>query len=322
MRDPDKVFGPIDDPDIIRDHVASFKRDLNRMGIDIIDKVVTDVGTGRQAIAASLLGAKHVYCYDISEQNVKNLTEYIRKNKIENITSRRVDLTQQAPQASDFVYLHGIVQHFSHTGRGLKNCLDAVNAGGHVWLYFYRSGTFKMFMIEMLRDLIGTLDIDEYFMGSTILYSENATPNYQVSGIMDDMFTEHINLYEPRTYIRFLEQAGFEVIFESKLYPLDAVNHSLHESVIVGAKRVREGAPDISLLSPKNSVKQLELTYDNEIINETVRAYRDLTNLSPNVRMILSMSLYRFLDGIYGRTTKENHQQIQKVLKNINRISL
>lgn len=321
MADPDNVFCPLDDPEMIKDHVKSLERDLDRLGISIRDKIVTDVGTGRQAIAASMLGARQVFHYDISEKNVQNLQAYIETHR-PGISTKQVDLVEHQPESADLVYLHGIVQHFSHTGKGLRNCLTAVKMGGHVWLYFYRSGTFKHFAYFLLRDLILGVghrkNIDDYFVNATLLYSDHAQPNYLVSGAMDNFFVDYINLYEPKTYLEFLRQAGFKLTFSSKLEPLDAVNHSLHESVIVGAQRISQGEPDVELLSPTESINQLDLPYDNPLIAETVRTYQELkANLPEYAVKPLCLSLCRFINDARIQDLEANHQHLQTVFKNL-----
>lgn len=318
LTNPDKVFFPIDDPEIIQDHVRSLVYDLDRLGISIKDKIVLDVGTGRQAIAANLLGAIEVNHYDISAENVGNLKKYLETHHVA-ITTEQIDLVKNQPRPADFIYLHGVVQHFSHTGQGLKNCLAAVNPGGYIWLYFYRSGTFKQFVIFLINDLIrGKKDMAQYFLNSLLLYSDAAQPNYEVSGLMDNLFVDYIHLYEPKTYLEFLRQAGFEVIFSSKLEPQDAVNHTLHESVIIGAKRIGEGNPDIELLAPSNSVNQFSLPYTDVIILETIRVYKELKNSLPDhVVMVLALTLFRFLDKVDIQDVKANHKHLQAIFKNL-----
>lgn len=321
LSDRDKVFAPLDDIDIVKDSVMSLAKDLSRFKISIKDKVFLDVGTGRQAIAALKLGAREVRHYDISKYNVRNMRKYIREHK-PLITTKQVDLVEHSPEKVDFVYLHGIVQHFSHVGKGLKNCLDAVNKGGYVWLYFYRSGTFKQFVIYLLRDLIKeTKNIDEWFLNAAILYSSDVTPNYTVSSIMDDFFVSYIYLYEPKTYLRFLRDAGFEIKFSSKLEPRYAsVDHSLHESVIVGAKRIREGTPDVSLLAPEKSINQLSIKYKNKYITDTVYAYnklkKNLRFIPKSSVMLLAFKIFEFIQNADIKKVKKNHIHLQKVLNN------
>src|SRR3989344_676800 len=321
LRDRDKVFASLDDQDIIKDSVMSLAKDLNRLKVSIKDKVFLDVGTGRQAVAALKLGAKKVRHYDISRYNVRNVRKYTREHKLPIIT-KQVDLVEYAPRKADLVYLHGIVQHFSHVGKGLKNCLDSVVVGGVVWLYFYRSGTFKQFVIYLLRDLIKeTKNIDEFFLNAAILYSGDVTPNYMVSGMMDDFFADYVYLYEPKMYLQFLRDAGFEIKFSSKLEPRAAsVDHSFHESVIIGAKRIREGTPDTSLLAPEKSINQLSIKYKNKYIADTVYAYN---RLKKNIRfiprssvMLLAFKIFEFTQNADIKEVKKNNIRLQEMLNN------
>ena len=327
LSDPNKTFASLSDKDVIKDSVVSLKKDLKRFKVSIKDKVFLDVGTGRQAIAAVKLGAKSVNHYDISKYNVQNLRKYIRKHKLP-ITTKRVDLVKYTPEKADFVYLNGVVQHFSHVGKGLKNCLDAVNDGGHVWLYFYRSGTFKQFVICLLRDLIKEFkNIHEYFLNSTIVYSKTISPNYMTSSLMDDFFVDHINLYEPKTYLRFLQDAGFEIKFSSKLEPRNvSVDHSLHESVIIGARRVRRGTPNVSLLASEKSINQLSIEYKEKYITDTVKAYNKLKKhihiIPKSSVMLLAFKIFEFAQNadITEAPPPFLHARLQEMFNNTLRL--
>ncbi len=210
----------------IKNIVSVIKNDFEIAGI--IDKYrsfkVMDVGTGRQALAMSLFGVKAVEHYDISKEHVNRFKKLLQKKKYKNlnISTKNFDLCKQAlPRNNyDFVYLSGIVHHFSNTAKGLINCASSVKKHGLIWIYFYRSGTFKWFVNEMIRGLLSTEDIDRFFISSSINYANGHLSNPHTSQIMDDFFVPYINLYNPQQYIKFMIKLGFELHSSSHSDPL------------------------------------------------------------------------------------------------------
>ena len=128
LSDPNKVYDKIDEFELTESYKKSIQMDLERAGIvlnQLKEYIVLDVGTGRQTIAFHQLGAKKIHHYDISKDNVNRMNQYISSNSLHNkLESICVDLVKASLPFSyfDFVYLHGIVQHYSHTGQGLSNC--------------------------------------------------------------------------------------------------------------------------------------------------------------------------------------------------------
>jgi len=332
LSDPDKVFCAVDDSEVIESYKTSMQRDIERAGVSLKDFKtfkVLDVGTGRQAIAFHLLGAQQVCHYDISPYQVERMKLFIESNSLKDrISTECIDLVKYSPPSNsfDFVYLHGIVQHFSHTGVGLKNCLEAVKKNGYLWLYFYRSGTFVQFIIYLLRDLIkhGDLDPREYFINTSILYNDYCKPNYFTSGLMDNLFATYSHLYTPKSYLLFLKECGFEVIFSSKLDPFGSdINHKYaHQSVILVCKRAVEkdlSECNIDVLSP-------ERTNDNhnEIL-QTINEYNSLKhilhldNIPKSFIMSLAFKLLSFVTNNKDFNIKEAdhyHKYLQLIFKN------
>ena len=71
------------DERIIKSYVKQVSKDLKL--ISVIEKIkklnVMDVGTGRQALALSQLGAKSINHFDISEANVNQFRDFLKKKK-------------------------------------------------------------------------------------------------------------------------------------------------------------------------------------------------------------------------------------------------
>ena len=318
---PDKICNKIDDPEVIEAYIKTIKFDLDRMGISessLKDFTVLDVGGGRQAIAFHSLGAKKVYHYDIGPNNVKRLEDFIEANSIQNkIMTECVDLVSYSPPQDQFdlVYLHGIAHHFSHTGVGLINCMRSMKKGGYLWFYFYRSGTFHHFVVQMLRDLINLTGVDmkEWYMNAVIGLSADCKLNHAASDFMDDLFATYYNLYTSDQCISFVRACGFDVTFSSKLDPMGAdISHQYaHSSVILVCKKMSEtdlNKEQSEILSPEKSINQLdEKMYSNEDHQTILQSINEhsllkellLTSNVPKTFIImLVLGIFKFLRGV------------------------
>ncbi len=343
LKNPDKLFRDIDDHEIIESYRTSMKRDIKRMGISLNEFKnydVLDVGSGRQAIAFYLLGAKYIYHYDISPYQVGRMKQFIESNSVKDrITSVCADLTKiKLPRYRfDLVYLHGIVQHFRHTGIGLRNCMNAVRKGGYLWLYFYRSGTYIQFIIYLLRDLIklSTIDDREVFINATILFSDVIKPNFFVSTLMDNLFVTYSHLYTPKSYISFIHESGFQIVFSSKLDPFgkDIDHENAHLSTILCIKRVAEKdlfKCNVDILSPEMSINQLDNTiYSSDIHSEIIKSIHEYESLKEILRkknipntyiMSLVFKILRFAKDIDVSESENKHELLQELLINCREI--
>jgi SAM-dependent methyltransferase len=251
---------------------------LDRIGsMDIMD-----VGTGRQALSMGLLGAGKVDHYDISKPHVKRFCGLLKEkySKLP-ITTTNLDLCLDKLPANkyDLVYLAGIVHHFSNPAAGLKNCAQAVKPGGMIWLYFYRSGTFKWFVTEMIRRLLSSNDLDKYFYSTAMLFSSGNISNPITSQIMDDFFAPYIYLFPPESYLRFMNSLGFELCSTSHADPLTSCNHDLcHHSAVLVFKRTKElnieSVDTGLLLNPENEVDQLNPEmYTNKTTHKIIEVF-------------------------------------------------
>jgi hypothetical protein len=204
----------------------------------------------------------------------------------------------------DLVYLSGIAHHFSNTQKGLINCAQAVKIGGKIWVYFYRSGTFKWMVCQMIRSLVKPEEIDLYFYNSALIYANGNLQNDNTSLLMDDLFVPYIHLYPPHDYITFFNKCGFEICGSSHCDPVSHVNHRLaHHSAVLVFERKRdvclnEVALD-DILTPEKSVDQMnESLYEDEQTREVIRKFEIVKeNLfvkdNPALRTCLCLALHK-----------------------------
>ena len=338
LTNPDQVWDKIDADEVIAAYEKSIRLDLQKSGIPLArirEFRIMDVGTGRQAIAFHRLGARFVQHYDISPQNVKKLSTFIEDHSLQDrMATGCADLVEEPPPVGEFdlVYLNGIAQHFAHVGRGLVNCMRAVNDKGYLWLYFYRSGSFTMFVIDLLRDLIHPYaDLKEYFVNAVLLHSTEARRNFLVSNIMDNFFDPYVHLYTPRMYLDFVRECGFDVVSSSRLDPLgrDVDHQFAYPSVVVTCQKVDSrsfGQAEAAKLAPEKRVNQIDPgLHLSEEIMQTIASYSALKQLLStlpvprSVVMSLSFRIYQFLDAApdSGRDADWGlHRDLQGILAN------
>ena len=265
---------------VVQDDLYKAKYSLNRLS----KSCVMNVGTGRESYALQELGAKFVYHYDISKEHVKKFKNILSKKKIKNIKSKNLDLCiDRIPEELfDFVYLNGIVHHFSDVSKGLDNCSKSVKLNGKIWVYFYRSGTFKWFICQMIRELLKKNELLNYFKESSILFSNGNTDNASTTRVMDDFFAPYIWMYTPKMYKSFMEHYGFVLnqVINSKNFKDVDFNNLHHSSILVFERKkiiIPKKIP--KTLSPKFNVNQLNTKiYKNKKIIESIKSFKKIKN--------------------------------------------
>jgi hypothetical protein len=304
------------------------------LGDRISELEILDVGTGRQALTFSLLGAKRVAHYDISKKHVSRFNK-ILDSKYPNlkITSTHQDLCANdlMEKEFDFVYLSGIAQHLSNPSIGLFNCAKSVKPGGKIWVYFYRSGTFKWLLCQMIRDLIKLEDIDLYFYCSALLNAKGDLSNMYTSYIMDDFFAPYIHLYPPHNYIQFFNELDFEICGSSHLDPIAKVNHdSAHHSGVLVFERCTDSALKINsvsnIMEPNSSIDQLdENLYESNETKKLILLYKNikdklLKNDIPAIRMSFCMSIHKIAAPQYygGNELPPDWDSLKQILEKTN----
>ncbi len=244
-----------------------------------------NVGTGREALALSQLGAEKVYHYDISKEHVSRFKKWKRNNyPKKKIESARLDLCNSIlpKDKFDFIYLNGIIHHVSNVRDGLLNVAQSTKLNGIIWCYFYRSGTFKWFICQMIRELINPDDIDKFFINIANIYGKGDTSHILVSRLMDDFFAPYIHLYSLKNYENFMKNIGFEAInFINSKNRKDIDHNNLHHSSIIVFKKIRVldklNKFNKNLLTPNKSINQLDKTlYNNKKYNKILDLFKKI----------------------------------------------
>ena len=191
------------------------KKNLKKMKLtekEINNKIVMDVGSGRQALAFLPLNPKKIYHYDISYLNIKRFNKFIRKNKIgDKIISKQLDLTRnKLPKKKfDFIYLHGIIQHTERVNVAIENLCSSLKVNGSMWFYFYRPGSLHVFLGSVQRKLIkdNNINIKKFY---SYVKRKKLGFNF-IDSIMDDCFVPIRQLFYPSDYRKFLSNNSCHV---------------------------------------------------------------------------------------------------------------
>lgn len=256
---------------------------LNMTPADLAGMRVLDIGIGRQALVFHLLGANEVDHFDISNEHVNFFRRYIAKHNISKVTSTQADITRVPLTTAryDFVYLNGIIQHFDSVEDGLKNLARATRTDGLLWLYFYRSGSFKRFVVEMLRELIDASDLEQTRDMACALYGCEREEKI-VSQIMDDVFVPFARLFSVDQILETMRLLGFAPYSSQKADPVGPYDHHrTHHSTIIIFRKVRRDVDYETPVTPvRRPISQLrDIPYREDIINENIRAFEAVRTL-------------------------------------------
>lgn len=259
----DKLFSMgIDDPYseiIIDSYVTQVHIDLNRLSplICLKDKIVMDVGTGRQALALNKLGAKFVDHFDISKSNIKLFNQYLNKNKLK-ISSEHTDIsaktfvTKKRLNRYHCIYLQGIIQHVENPGQALNNISAVCRNDGIVWLYHYQCGSTSHLYWEAIRFILGpNSDISAILTFLKMLKFSDKNINI----IMDNIGCTYRHLLSSQFYAELMYQNGFEQIMDKDIYnPKDGLNLRITTPACIGGYKKVKGnvVEDKIMLSSKH----------------------------------------------------------------------
>lgn len=253
----------------VKEEVFDNCKRMNLDQSDLQDKIIMNVGSGRESLALMQFKPKRIYHYDISHANIEAFRKIlIAKNLEKYITSKQLDLSADKLPSNrfDFIYLHGIIQHVSDVSKATQNLTNSLRKNGYMWFYFYRPGSLVMFLGSLQRFLLKKTD-----MGFLIEFLKNNCSHGFLDGILDDCFAPNRQLFYPRDYIQCLESNGMQIYGDSFLVNKNK-NYDFekfHQSVILFVKKVSEEKQDASVcksLKPINEIDVLDpIHYEGEL---------------------------------------------------------
>ena len=137
---------------------SSVRRGLTHMGIEVSavrGQRVLEVGTGMYGLGFHRLGAT-VEHHNISTKTNAALAAYAKERGYDRLSTHRTNLvSDELPENHfDLVYLSGVYQHLSDPARALQNLARSLKPGGRCYLDIYRSGRWRWFVVDVLRQLL------------------------------------------------------------------------------------------------------------------------------------------------------------------------
>lgn len=270
------------------------KKNLNKMKIsekNLKDKVIMNVGSGREALGFIKYKPKKIFHYDISNYNIKRFKKFVVKNKLNNqILSNQLDISKDRLPLNkfDFIYLHGIIQHTDYVNKSLKNLILSMKLNGKMWFYFYRPGSLNIFLGSVQRYLLKGITIKNFQK----FLSRKLSRNF-IDGMMDDCFVPNRQLFYPIAYKKNFNRNGVLVYGNSFLKNLsnkvDFFNY--HQSVVFFVKKiVKKNYFKIIGLSRNKDVDVL----DKKLYNTS--KYNNILNILKLVKQIREKKVIEIVD--------------------------
>ena len=299
-----------------------------RMNLDqsnLQDKIVMNIGSGREALGLMQFKPKKIYHYDISHSNIEAFQNILAsKNIEEHIVSKQLDLSMDKLPSStfDFIYLHGIIQHVNDVSKAMQNISNSLRKNGYMWFYFYRPGSLAVFLGSLQRFLLKKTDINFF----KEFLKHNCSYEF-ANGILDDCYVPNRHLFYPRDYIKFLEHNDIEIYNDSFLIDKDK-NYDFerfHQSVIFFTKKLsspqQKDTPCTSL-DPTNEIDVLDTnhyTKEHKIL-EILKLInnKDLTQSNDINKLVLEIEIIKlnFAKKIFKKEFIEK-KYINSILNNI-----
>ncbi len=189
----------------------------------------------------------------------------------------------------------------------------------------------------MIRDLVSKDEIDEYYLASQLLYSNRHNQGFFVEHVMEYFFAPYIYLYEPRTYIEFMNVLGFRIVGWAHLNPISSINHEAdyHSGVLIFKRQHKVDASFVctELISPEKSVDQLDMSLhknQNPKMLEAISTYKEVKSLLCNnkmLKMALCFGLFQIISSdniekkfpIKGEKIKPNYDELIQLLRSVSR---
>lgn len=320
-----------------KENIAHFNKrlviNLKKMNLSkdyISNKVIMDVGSGRQALGFLPLNAKKIYHYDISQYNTKRFNKFIYKNKLKKkIISKRFNIARNKlpKEKFDFIYLHGIIQHTDRVDLTVKNVCSSLKTNGSMWFYFYRAGSFNIFLGSLQRELIkkGKINIKKFHK---YVKKKNLSFNL-IDSLMDDCFVPNRQLFYPEDYSKTLSENSCKIFGNTFITKnrskVDFLNY--HQSATFFVKKIKKIPikKKNNLLKPKHAINMLNKNLHKDknikdildILNQLSHKKnfnQDLFDLIISIEKIKQIIEKNFLNN--RKFTNKKYIAIVKKLKN------
>jgi hypothetical protein len=206
---------------VIDSYKTVIKQDLLRMNNfqNLKNKVVLDVGSGRNTLAFQSLGVKKIYHVDISKYNHRNLKSFLNNKKKKNIQTFNLNLEENEFKKlkikPNLVYLHGVIHHMKTPHLALRNIDDKLSKNGLVWIHFYQYGSLSNICLKLIKKILSIKKID-----IEILYSffKKKLKLKDLDVVIDTFGCDYIKIYTGDEIFNLMKKNGYELIFSKDVY--------------------------------------------------------------------------------------------------------
>lgn len=271
---------------------------------------VFNVGTGREAVAATELGARACHIADMSPLTAERIRSLqTGPGPYGNITPYHADLCSRdfsIDSEVDFVYLNGVYHHLYDPLQAAANLNAMLKVGGYVYFRLYRSGSLRFFIADFVRRFLA-FD-DSTVAEPSFVNRFGPFPKHQgMKGdakvrlfemCYDDMFVPTLTLFDPQKLYRFFEERGFEGLnrpdFGAYHHEVETKGGTAFSAYF--QKKSERGIGDDGKADLAHTDQLDGIVYKEACINRTValmkRALPVLRNASPSERCTVAFDLF------------------------------
>lgn len=304
--------------------------DCNINNEAIKEKIIFNIGTGREVLAFHKLGARKIYHADISDISVKNLNQLaLGSNQLSNIDSRKMDVCTDEFKFNkevqfDLVYLNGVFHHFHSPEIFLDNINQHLNKNSIIFLRIYRSGSLGFFVTDFLRKIKEkkSWNREQFIEIAKKYYSNTNDPRGLYADFYDDLMVPVLNLFNTFELEKYFNAMGFSL--ENRDALLSDYDHSGGDPAIQGRTLIFKKLSNTAFKNTKNirlitHVDQMrDINYLEKFIDKTISLMSNALSLCEkeltNEQVLILLRLYEDSQTyrIKKRTTsEENHSLAQ-----------
>lgn len=213
----------------------------------------TGAGAGKHAAVLAMLGAD-VTAVDLLRVNADAIERLAAANGLARLRARQVDLMLPLPAdlgTFDAVTAHNWLMHSADPAVVLLNMAAALRPGGRLYLSLYQSGSFRFFVAQIARQVLRWEDRPLVQQMIPLQFPEGfdefGVPEHiSFENILDDDFVPFMWTFRWEPLMRFLREAGFEVLVP---HQGQAMRHRVDKETLKASfVKVRDITPPLSSL--------------------------------------------------------------------------
>ena len=260
-------------------------------GFSLSDCRVFNIGTGREAMAFWLLGAKEVVLFDMSPTPMKNINALKAENaELSNLHAyqgdfSRDDLSDQGK--FDFVYLNGVFHHLHAPAAAARNISRLADTNSKVFLRIYRTGSLQYFAAELVRQFL-PIDTDKVLFDKIFVdmlgefpmdlgQSHDHPVVHLHEMICDNSFVPVLTLFDPQKLISYFEDLGFACVNRPDIPAYDHDNNKKADTGVSLYFVKRSAASALPEADNRlDSVSQLDIPYAEKGIQKTAALFKSV----------------------------------------------